>query len=78
MRQTLHILAKDVRCLTYEIVVTLALVATYAYFHVARPPFFFTDIGTEFMLPIAGWVLIARLIHAEALPGTRQFWLTRP
>ena len=30
------------------------------------------------MLPIAGWVLIARLIHAEALPGTRQFWLTRP
>jgi hypothetical protein len=29
-------------------------------------------------LPLAAWVLIARSIQAEALPGTQQFWLTRP
>lgn len=29
-------------------------------------------------LPVTWWFLIGRLIHAEALPGNRQFWLTRP
>ncbi len=78
MRQALHIFGKDVRCLTYEIVVTLAMVAAYVYFNLAQTSFFPDDFGVALMLPIAGWVLIARLIHAEALPGTRQFWLTRP
>jgi hypothetical protein len=78
MRQALHIFRKDVRCLTYEIVVTLAMVAAYVYFNLAQPSFFPSDFGIALLLPIAGWVLIARLIHAEALPGTRQFWLTRP
>lgn len=31
-----------------------------------------------FLLPLAWWILIARVIHAEALPGDRQFWTTRP
>lgn len=78
MRHALHILGKDVRCLTYEIVVTLAMVAAYVYFNLAQTSFFPDDFGVALMLPIAGWVLIARLIHAETLPGTRQFWLTRP
>ncbi len=30
------------------------------------------------MLPILWLVLIARLIHDEALVGDQQFWLTRP
>ncbi len=78
MRQALHIFAKDVRCLTYEIAAVLVLLATYVYFSVARAGFLSSDPGSEFLLPLAAWVLIARLIHAEALPGTRQFWLTRP
>jgi len=32
----------------------------------------------KFLLPLAGLILIARVIHAEALPGDRQFWRTRP
>lgn len=30
------------------------------------------------LLPIAWCLLIARVIHAEALPGDRHFWLTHP
>jgi hypothetical protein len=32
----------------------------------------------KFLLPLVWWILIARLVHAEALPGDRQFWTTRP
>ncbi len=79
MRQALHIFGKDVRCLTYEIVATLALVATNVYFSLAGSRALPTDEPfTELFLPLAAWVLIARVIQAEALPGTQQFWLTRP
>ncbi len=30
------------------------------------------------LIPVSWWLLIARVIHAEALVGDRQFWLTRP
>jgi hypothetical protein len=30
------------------------------------------------LLPVAWWYLIASVISQEALPGERQFWLTRP
>lgn len=30
------------------------------------------------LVPIAWWLLIARVIHAESPVGDRQFWLTRP
>lgn len=41
---------------------------------------FSTTQGSLFvaLLVIAWWLLIARAVHAEALVGTRQFWLTRP
>ncbi len=78
MRQALHIFGKDVRCLTYEIGATLALVATYVYFSVTGSRVFPTESFEELLLPIAAWVLIARSIQTEALPGTQQFWLTRP
>lgn len=42
----------------------------------------YIDVLTGFILPLVlplvAWFLIARLIHAEALPGDRQFWITRP
>jgi hypothetical protein len=30
------------------------------------------------LVPVSWWLLIARVIHAEALVGDRQFWVTRP
>ena len=30
------------------------------------------------LAPAAWWFLLVSLIHEEALPGIRQFWLTRP
>jgi hypothetical protein len=51
MRQTLHIFGKDVRCLTYEIVATLALVATYVYFSVAGSRLLPAEPFTELFCP---------------------------
>src|SRR4051812_34967400 len=86
MRQAVHIFRKDVRRLLPEIVVTLLVVAAFIFLEVRRAlwwpdllvnPSSAWDL-VRFLLPAAGWVLIARVIHAEALPGDRQFWLTRP
>jgi hypothetical protein len=76
MRQTLQIFAKDVRSLRYEIGVTLALVTAFVFFQVAEPRLH--GLGTPFLIVIAGWLLTVRVVHEEALPGTRQYWLTRP
>ncbi len=82
MRQTLHIFKKDVRCLRYELLVTLLIVVAFTIWDMAHAqPVGRILIMTQFgfpLLPIAGWILVSRVIHAEALPGDRQFWLTRP
>ncbi len=87
MRQALHIFKKDVRGLAYEIVVTLLLVVVFAAAD-SRPYFVDTPTHTTpghpwtgflwIFLPLSWWVLTARVIHEEAIPGDRQFWLTRP
>jgi hypothetical protein len=64
MRLALHIFRKDVRYLYREIGLMLALTLL-----VSR---------AESLVAIAGMYLIARAIHAETIPGDRQFWLTRP
>src|SRR5258708_5732890 len=73
MRQALHILAKDVRRLWYEILVVLGLEAMIVWMASDRgqghlPPLF--------LLP--WWYLIVRQIHMEPIPGDRQFWISRP
>lgn len=68
MKQALHIFKKDVRYLRIEIAFILLLAAALA-------------LGVEWtpeILELAGLYLVARLIHAETIPGDRQFWLTRP
>jgi hypothetical protein len=87
MRQALHIFKKDVRGLVYEIVVTLLLVVVFAAAD-SRP--YFVDTPTHstpghpwtgflwIFLPMSWWVLTAKVVQAEAIPGDRQFWLTRP
>jgi hypothetical protein len=66
MKQALHIFKKDVRYLRYDIGITL--LATVAFCLMRNP----------LILPVTWWFLISRVIHAEAIPGDRQFWLTRP
>ncbi len=69
MRQALHILRKDARYLRGEIVLVLALIVLLAY--TAAP-------AAEILALLAMNYLIARVIHAEAIPGYNQFWITRP
>jgi hypothetical protein len=82
MRQAWHIFKKDVRGLTYEIVVTLLLMAAYAaadsrsHLAQAAEPFW-ADI-LWIAVPLSWWMLTAAAIHFEAIPGDRQFWRTRP
>jgi hypothetical protein len=64
MQQALHIFRKDVRYLYREIGLMLALAALMPW------------VGS--LLLVAALYLISRLIHAEAIPGDGQFWLTRP
>lgn len=70
MQQALHIFKKDVRYLSGEILLVIALAGVFAWKLAAQ--------WAEILLPIAAVYLIARLIHAEAIPGERQFWTTRP
>ena len=85
MRQAIHIFKKDLDYLWIEIAVMLALLVALVTSELTRWP----DLrplglagGLRALLPALitiGWfVLIARVIHAEALVGDRQFWLTRP
>ena len=69
MRQAIHILRKDIRYLGWEICLVVLLAALYAFRGVW---------WVEMLWGLAGILLIARVIHAEALPGDRLFWLTRP
>src|SRR5436190_1104295 len=41
-------------------------------------PFITLPVLGKVLLPIGAAYLIARLIHAEAIPGHNQFWLSRP
>ena len=87
MRTTLHIFKKDVRRLWHEILVVLALTALFAWIEPKTTHDLSAGlqngldlIGTilRMLLPVAWWYLIALAIHQEAIPGDRQYWLTRP
>ena len=69
MQQTLHIVRKDIRYLSREISLVLALAALFAW----KDPWW-----VDILLLVSAAYLIARVIHAEAIPGDRQFWITRP
>jgi hypothetical protein len=75
MRQALHIFKKDVRYLRYDIGITLLAAAAFCLMGTRRMP---GPGPTALILPVTWWFLIARVIHAEPLPGNHQFWVTRP
>ncbi len=62
--QACHIFRKDFRHLRVEVAVFVLLCAVFQW--------------SALLLPIAAVWLIARAVHADAIPGDRQFWLTRP
>jgi hypothetical protein len=82
MRQALHIFKKDFRCFRYDICLMLAVTAVFVVLQVRKS--FGTPYGplnsweAELLMVIIAVVLIGRLILAEAIPGDRQFWITRP
>ena len=70
MKQALHILAKDARYLRKE----LALIVTLSAGMTLKAGAGWTPV----LLAITCAYTVARLIHAEKIPGDRQFWITRP
>ncbi len=79
MRQALHIFNKDARHLRWELGVSLLFLAAFVYTQVHRSILREVNAETMSYLLLAFWAfLCARLIQAEAIPGDRQFWVTRP
>ncbi len=80
MRQALHIFKKDVRYLRWEIGISLLLLAMFVYtqFHRGLLLRNLNDAVMSYLLLLLWAFLSARLIQAEAIPGDRQFWITRP
>ena len=74
MRQAFHIFKKDVYYLKREIGLLLVLAVALAWGELHSR----NGSWVEVLLTAAAVYLIARVIHAEALPGDRQFWITRP
>jgi hypothetical protein len=69
MQQAWHIFKKDCRYLWREIILLLVLAIAFC--------FAMGDI-LEGLGAVAVAFVLARLIHAEAIPGENQFWITRP
>jgi|ERR1017187_101436 hypothetical protein len=86
MLQSIHIFKKDVRHLRFEIAIAISVVAAFAFIEARRALWLVDPTNNRtaasvlimFLLPLAWWTLIGRAIHDEALPGDRQFWITRP
>jgi len=86
LQQPVHILRKDATHLWPEVLVSIALLAAYAWSETQTwlppdgtfNPVILAVVFLRFLIPIAWLVLISRLVHDEELVGDRQFWITRP
>jgi len=88
MKQIRHIFAKDFRHFWPEILISLALLGALVWIYPSTwlaGRDFLTGLLEErlvalltLLIPVSWWLLIARVIHAEALVGDHQFWVTRP
>ena len=79
MKNALAIFRKDVRHLWPRIAVVLAVELVIGWTSFA-PPSGFEGVRYQLGLveELSWWYLIACVIHEEAIPGDRQYWLTRP
>ena len=79
MQQAWHIFQKDVRYLYREIALLLVLALLYGGLIQASGRLRADTSDAMGLLYFAAVLFtIARLIHAEAIPGVNQFWVTRP
>jgi hypothetical protein len=83
LQQAIHIFKKDARHLRFEIAGVLAMIALFVVTQVRSLEMLRRGAGgffgiLEILLPVAWCFLIARAVHAEPIPGDRQFWVTRP
>ena len=79
MKQALHIFKKDVRYLWWEIALSFLLLAMFVNTQLHRGILRENYAAIMSYLLLAFWAFLsARLIQAEAIPGDRQFWITRP
>lgn len=82
MRQTVHIFKKDIHQFWKEIALVIASTTLFAAVGIRRatqPQYLELAWSSSILLlPISWWLLISRVVHAEALPGSRAFWMTRP
>jgi hypothetical protein len=81
--RTLQILRKDTERLWWAILLTLALLAYWAFREITRPGFDFSNpvprgVWLNMVLPFAWTLLIALAIHQDSLVGDRQFWVALP
>jgi hypothetical protein len=74
MRQAFHIFGKDVRYLWREICLLLSLAAALGW----AETHLLDSWPAELLWTVAANYAIARVVHAEAIPGHNQFWVTRP
>ncbi len=79
MKPALAIFRKDVRHLWPRIVLVLAVELVIGWISFS-PPAGLGNVRYQLGLVefLAWWYLIACAIHQEAIPGDRQYWLTRP
>jgi hypothetical protein len=80
MRQIWHIFKKDVRYLRLEVCLLFALALVYGWSEI-RDLDRITNGKSAFpmlALELLTVFVIARVVHAEAIPGDRQYWITRP
>jgi len=77
---TLHILRKDTRRLWPAILAAAVLLGTLARFDRWRSDWLIssTEGYLNILIPIAWACLIALAVEQDAIPGDRQFWITRP
>jgi hypothetical protein len=71
--QAVHILKKDIRALRVELGLLAGLLVVFGLTHGRFPTY-----PAWALLGVGAAYLIARLIHAEPIPGDAQFWITRP
>lgn len=71
--QAIHILKKDIRNTRMELGLLAGLLVVFGLTHSRFPTY-----PAWALLAVGGAYLIARLVHAEPVPGDDQFWITRP
>jgi hypothetical protein len=86
LKEVLHIFRKDVRHLWLSLTILLMVTIAHALFAVLSWPVSMPEFARlngidnllSLLLTVGIWFLIAQVIFQEAIPGDRQFWLTRP